>query len=497
METVAVLGLDALPFRVLDKFSEDGIAQNIFGEKEKRRAVKLTAIPPITPASWPSIMSGVNPGKHGLFSFFHYDRRTHEQKLVTAYELEHPRIHEMLSFEGVESFVLNPIPDYPLLPSRRARIIANLFFTPDPRSHPAGLHERYFDGMRWPPKRNPGYYKEYLSHVLGLVEDLAREKPPLAWINVNFPDAIYHKFPETIDKPSKVRKLWDIVDKIASTLRQEFDHVLVVSDHGFRIFKYRVNVNDILERHGYVVRAGEETERVVEEELVKAKKSGTSRINVPTWFYKLVGRLGLEPFARKVFYNYIRPLYSKLTGKTLVVRSGASIDLHASKAYMPYGGAYGVYLKPGVNIDEVMSVLKKYRGLLVWRREEVYSGPHVGRGPDIVLVGDHENGYVLGPARLIGEVYTRTDYPGHDMWGVVIPVSGFDNINWDIVRDQGIPNSLVTPLIQCTLGLPVSHMVDHMGKLTDLCGGAAVRRKNYLGKFLISKKIALRRTSFK
>ncbi len=481
--SVAVLGLDALPYWVLPKLREEGLAPTITGGEAR----PLRAIPPITPASWPSILSGVNPGKHGLFSFFHYNRETHEQELVSAHILEHPRIHEMLSYEGIESFMLNPIPDYPLLPARRAKVLANLFFTPKPASHPRGLHEKYYIGLEWPPQRDPGYYEKYLEATLSLAEDLVREKPRLVWLTVNFPDAIYHKLPDTVNKPGKVSKLWRLADRIARVLKDNYDYTFVVSDHGFRIFKYRVNVNDILESHGYVVRSKEETEKVVEEELVKTKSSGTARINVPTWLYRLIGRLGLEPFARKVFYRMVRPMYMKITGKTLVVRSGWSIDYSSSKACMPYGGAYGVYLKPGVSREEVVSVLRKYKGLHVWLSEEIYSGPYMERGPDIVLVGDHENGYVLGPARIVGEPYTKTRYPGHDMWGVLAQIGG-EQLR---LPEGEVPNTLLTPLVQCLIGAPVSHMVDNKSLIEQICPGD-VRYRNYLGKFLVSKRIALR-----
>jgi len=487
---VAVVGLDALPFWLLRRLNEEGLAPNIAGGKELGRAHALRAIPPITPASWPSIMSGVNPGKHGLFSFFHYDRSTYEQRLVTALDLEHPRIHEMLSYDGIDSFVLNPIPDYPLLPARRAKIIANLFFAPDPVSRPSDLHDKYFGGIAWPPERKPEYYKEYMERVLALAEDLARDGPPLVWLNINFPDAIYHKLPDTIENPSRLSPLWGIADRIVKTLRQSYDNVLIVSDHGFRVFRYRVNINDILARHGLVVRAAEETEEVVEEKLIAARRVKTARLNVPTWLYKIIAGLGLEPLARKVFYNVVRPIYSRLTGKTLVVRSGASIDYSRSKACMPFGGAYGVYVKDPSLRGRVLEILRGYRGIIVWPSEEVYRGPYTGRGPDIVVIGRHEEGYVLGPARLMGHVYTRTRYPGHDMWGVFIPVQGFEEL--DLAGAAELPNSVVAPLVQCVMGLPISHIADDVELIERICGRRPVRR-NYLGKFRVSKNLALRR----
>ena len=89
--------------------------------------------------------------------------------------------------------------------------------------------ERYFSGLPWPPGRNPDYYKEYMERVVGLAEDLARDGPPLVWLNVNFPDAIYHKLPDTVEKPWKVSRLWFLADRIVRALKGGFDNVLIVS----------------------------------------------------------------------------------------------------------------------------------------------------------------------------------------------------------------------------------------------------------------------------
>ena len=113
-----MLGLDALPYWLVGRLREEGFLPSILGGGPL--ILPLEAVPPITPASWPSIMSGVNPGKHGIFSFFHWDRVERRARLSSAVDLEHPRIHEMLSYEGVPSLAVNPIPDYPLLPARRA-----------------------------------------------------------------------------------------------------------------------------------------------------------------------------------------------------------------------------------------------------------------------------------------------------------------------------------------------------------------------------------------
>jgi predicted AlkP superfamily phosphohydrolase/phosphomutase len=125
---IAVLGLDAFPYCLLQKASESGVAPFIFNNKTVTNGKRLSCIPPVTPASWPSMMSGVNPGKHGIFSFLSFDRKTTKSYFNTAVNLEHPRIHEIMSYEGLSSIMINPIPDFPLLHASKSVIISNLFF---------------------------------------------------------------------------------------------------------------------------------------------------------------------------------------------------------------------------------------------------------------------------------------------------------------------------------------------------------------------------------
>ncbi len=486
LSRLAVLGLDALPYWLLPRLAEEGLAPTIASQSTLPKARRLEAVPPITPASWPSITTGVNPGKHGLFSFFHHDKETGETRLVTAALLEHPRLHEMLGFEGRRSLAVNPIPDYPLLPARHSTVLANLFFTPRPVSRPPGLHERYFQGL-FPPERTPGFYEAYMEALAGFLEDQLRDPPDFALVIVNFPDAIYHKYPETIGDPSRASRLWRLADRLARLLLDAYGNLLVVSDHGFRLHKWRVNVNDILYRHGLAAPARGEAEESVVEAHARERGLETRRIVVPSRLYHLVARLGLEPIARKAFYNIVQPMVARLTGRALVVRAGRSVDPAASRAYMPFGGAYGVYVK-GADPVEVARIIDSYRGVRAAPASRYYHGPYASRGPDVVVLADHEEGYDLGPARIMGTVYTRTRYPGHDLWGVLIPILEDDALDAESLPGT-LPNHAVAPIAQCILGAPVSSWADY--DPAPHCR-RPLERRDYTGKWRIAKRLALR-----
>jgi len=483
-ETVGVLGLDALPYWYIDKLREWGQTPHL--TKILENSARLECLPPITEASWPTILTGVNPGKHGLFSFFHVDRATRERRLAHAWDLEHPRIHEMLSFNKLKSIMINPIPDYPIIPVKNSIIVSNLFFNPTPSSHPRQIYEKYFAGIRASRDEDyDGYMSEYIESIQRLIDD--EGDVSLAWVTLNFPDYLFHKKPELLKSPRHASRLWKLVDGLAKQMLDTYDSVFVVSDHGFRMFDYRVNVNDILYRHGYVAVSERDEEKPLVDLLARQKGARTKKVKVPKTLYMIIARLGLEPLARKAFPVFAR-LYEKVTGVRPVVRSGYSIDYMRSRAYMPEGGTYGVYIfDESVDKGELIEILRGYKGLKVWDSHEVYEGPYVERGPDIVVVGDHENGYVLGPARLMGTIYLKTKYQSHDLWGVFAAHTSDGSIE-DAIKAKTLRNTIVTPLIMCHMGVPLSKYSDDLDLLGSLCR-RDVRTMDYTMKFRIVKRL--------
>lgn len=129
-QRLAVLGLDGCSWEYLSKAINSGYMPTIKDiiNNAKIKAY-LRAFPPCTPSSWSSIMTGVNPGKHGIFDFMYFDKTKKKYRLANTLDLEHPRIHEIFSFNGLKSIVINPIPSYPLFKLKNIIQISHMFFT--------------------------------------------------------------------------------------------------------------------------------------------------------------------------------------------------------------------------------------------------------------------------------------------------------------------------------------------------------------------------------
>ncbi len=263
---VSVLGLDGCSWKYLSKLVNAGIVPNLKSLINRGFKANLRALPPSTPPSWSSILTGVNPGKHGIFDFMFFNRSNFKERLTTSLDLEHPRIHEMLSMLGVKSIMINPIPSYPLIKVRNSVIITHKFFAPKLQWHPKRVRKyvKYLEGLN-------GKFRDFdeaLEHAiedvnayLGLIHDLlSNEEWSLFWLNLNYPDSYLHLIDDdsvfTTVHPYEA-KLFSLIDKLVRVMKDSSDYFILVSDHGFDHFKYVININTYLHRVGLAKLASE------------------------------------------------------------------------------------------------------------------------------------------------------------------------------------------------------------------------------------------------
>jgi predicted AlkP superfamily phosphohydrolase/phosphomutase len=91
MSKLIILGFDGLEPSLLSKFWAEGRCQNLRALRDKGgyRLLQTTA-PAESPVAWASFITGMNPGKHGIFDFLHRDPETYIPKLSIA-ETRSPR----------------------------------------------------------------------------------------------------------------------------------------------------------------------------------------------------------------------------------------------------------------------------------------------------------------------------------------------------------------------------------------------------------------------
>ncbi|RLG87052.1 MAG: hypothetical protein DRO15_05390 [Thermoprotei archaeon] len=490
---IAVIGLDGLSFTYLNKLMDNGVIpymkHYIYNSSIKRN---LYAFPPVTPQSWTSIMTGVNIGKHGIYGFIMYDDQ-HNPKVFNAEMLGHPRIHEMLSLIGKKSIVINPIPTYPLYPIRKALQFSFDFFTPKPSYTPSRAKKYFrimqslFKDLSKTPEESLEIAKIHVELYLQLIEELInKEDYDLFWINLRYPDSMIHMLKDPHILSSKIFKeemeIFRNIDRIFKTLAENSLNTVIVSDHGFSIYKYVININSYLYRNGFITLRDEaQTSDEIHGSLKKYKD-----IKTISW-KKSVVRILRSPYLR-FLGRFLKNIHNRISKKPIVIRFPV-VDRRKSKAFAGTFYSFNVFVNDYNVVDSVITSLKNLPGIRgVYRKEQLFWGPYLSRLPDIYVEPWFDKGYYVFNTREIdpqnAPILSRKILPHHHPLGVFI----MKKWSYGELPDP-IPNYLVTNLIMIDLGVPISSEADGIMILRRALGKKPLVTSKYLTKWGIVMKL--------
>lgn len=493
-KNIAVLGLDGLSWRYLHKLI-DGGAMSFFRQiYRKGVSVNLYAFPPMTPPSWTSIMTGVNLGKHGIYDFFHIIN--YEQKLVNSLFLRHPRIHEMLSFINKKSIVINPVPAYPLFRLRNCIQISIDFFTPKPAVQPADYKKvlDFFEASSNSGKScNKDFnsvIKESLNKLTGYVNAieyfLSKLDPDLFWINLRIPDPYLHKAPLDI-LGNKIYpeedQVFRIIDKVIRILYENFDNLVIVSDHGFHKYRYVIELNTFLYNKGYVVSSKVRQGLRDIWEFHGSNgcvESGVTYISSTNPVIKVFMNKYTKPIG-----SWLKKLYERLSGKSIRLKF-YDIDPRLSKAYLTSSTSFAVKVNDHNILDELAMELSRVKGLRnVYLKNQLFNGPFIDILPDIYIEPDFDNGYYIGTNKISGAIVKPRTILNHHPLGV------FWIKNWDF--DGSPPNTImnfdVANIVMTYLDVPLSLSADNLKLIESITHKKVTLTSIYLNRWKLIEKI--------
>ena len=117
MRTV-IFGVDGLTFRILHPLIEQGMLPNFQRlSQEGCEAVLESKYPPITPAAWMSLATGLKPASHGAYDFWEFGEQPQSGEYQKARLLTRRRggkaIWNLLSELGKHVLVINVPMTYP------------------------------------------------------------------------------------------------------------------------------------------------------------------------------------------------------------------------------------------------------------------------------------------------------------------------------------------------------------------------------------------------
>lgn len=261
-ERAFVLGLDGLPWNLIERWSDDGSLPTFATLREEGAGGQLqSTTPPATSLAWPSIATGVWPDKHGIYAFQALDPKyTHEMN--TSRNVRQPELWKIVS----PAVVGNVPMTYPA-EGIDGKQVAGMM-TPerdDGFTHPESLANEiaeripeYEIALQW--ERYHGREDAFFSALSDLLETRSQlmrllmetEEWRLFFFVYTAPDRLQHLVWDEEVLVDHYRLLDEILDEVMDYVEEREATLYVVSDHGFGPVDRLMYLNRILEAEGYL-----------------------------------------------------------------------------------------------------------------------------------------------------------------------------------------------------------------------------------------------------
>jgi len=379
---IVIIGLDGVPYELLSRLSDDGVMPNFKDLKnEGIFKVMASSIPEVSAVSWSSIITGKNPGEHGVYGFTDLLNGSYILSFHSSLKLRAPTFWQM--DESKRYVVINLPAAYPA--QRINGVLIAGFVSPD-------LERAVYPKIYIETLKKMGYRididtgKARVSRLIlfkQLYETLeTRMKACMRlWDDVDWDllmvvftgtDRLEHFLWEAYEDKGHdqheeflgyFKAIDDAIGKINSKLNED-DNLIILSDHGMERIDVNVNVNTYLAQEGYLV---------VEDNPKKG-------------------------------YNSIK-------------RETKAFALEPSRIYLHREGKYP---RGSVTEEEEKELIQDLTDLFyqlewrgkkvvkkVYRKEEIYRGEYIDRAPDLVLMP--EKGFNLRASLFRKELF-EIDY---------------------------------------------------------------------------------------
>jgi len=436
MSRYLLIGLDGAEPSLLGPWMDDGRLPNLARIRDAGSFLPCeSTTPPATFPAWTTCVTGVNPGRHGIFDFTEQVEGAYRLRFVNSTYRRAPALWNILSEADKRVCVLGVPGTYP--PENVNGVLVSGFDSPVcQRIDPSFVYpaEAYPLVKGWPfadfqeSAIGPGWHDMALGKLMDGIERkeqiacdlLARERYDFAMVVFGESDTVSHHFWMFHDPDSPrhrpghetaIRDIYERLDVAVGNLMEAMGDdcvVGVVSDHGFGgAGTGVVHLNNWLAERGYL-RCGDEGG----ESLLKRAGMGL-----------------VPPGLRGALFRKLGPLVNRAESRS---RFGG-IDWAGTRAWseeLDYFPSVRVNLEGrepagSVSESEYYSFIKWLCDELMawevveraWPRGELYEGPYVGSAPDIVLRLALEDGYSYSCLRARGGPAVERIEPGDFVGG--------------------------------------------------------------------------------
>jgi predicted AlkP superfamily phosphohydrolase/phosphomutase len=267
-----VVGLDGTPLSLLRRLADDGtmpVVRRLVGEGSLKHMT--TTIPEISSVAWSSFMTGVNPGKHGVYGFIDLQPRSYKVYFPNFKHVKGDTLWDVLGRRGRRSVVVNVPSTYPARELDGVLISGFVAIDLAKATYPQGLVPRLkelgyqIDVDARKIKESDDALMVDVFHTLDrrrvvLRELFEKEDWDLFVGVITATDRMQHFFWEAIEDPShklhsRFKEFYAQVDEVIGWFADRVganDTLFLMSDHGFAPLSQQVYLNHWLVERGYL-----------------------------------------------------------------------------------------------------------------------------------------------------------------------------------------------------------------------------------------------------
>ncbi|MFB6178302.1 MAG: alkaline phosphatase family protein [Halorientalis sp.] len=394
--TTVVLGLDGGSFELIRPWIDEGALPTFARVTDAGVATDMqSCLPPVTCPNWQCYATGTNPGKLGVFWWEAIDRaeQTVENRSAAG---DFDGAYYWHGLDG-EVAIINLPTSYPPTETNGIHVAggpgAEQTGYTYPNSLEADLRDRYDyavhpEKMSLLSRADPD--NDCVEEIYGLIDarfdlledELERGDYELIHLTVFYLNVLQHFYWDM----DVVKRAWQRIDDRLDELLSSpaLDALFVMSDHGSNEIETTFRINTWLERNDYL-----QTETSISDTF---HQLGLTQERVRP----ILASLGVEWLARRLLPERIQMLLPDAEGSVDKSAKADVIDWERSRAVASgQGPVYVLADDPAerreiaTDLIDALDGLRDPDGKPVFDRvlpgSAVYDGPHVDRGPDIVL----------------------------------------------------------------------------------------------------------------
>lgn len=409
-----VIGIDGAAWHLLDPMIQAGVMPRLGALRERGAAGTLrSTVPTYTPPAWTSSVTGVNPGRHGVYGFIEGNAQSERQELMHSGKIRSPALWDIAGAQGARCGIYNLPLTYPPRPLDGWMVSGMM--TPGYGEHlrnfayPAELEaailtwtpgyvvdvsanyeqdwrddklaRRALDSIRQRATVLENLLDEHPVDVLFTVQEAADRLQHVYYRYLDPSDPLYEE-PDAKRLRDAVHECFAATDLIVGLLEDwagPDGGIIVCSDHGFTAWEVSVHLNALLQSWGYL------------------------KIKPVAWAMQSRAARSLVPVAKRFLP---RRFAREAKGRTF-----AAIDWDQTRAFASPIPQQGIFVNVAgrerfgsVEVTELAAIkddlVRRFEALRgpdgqpvtdrVWRSEEVFHGDALEGAPDVLpVLRDH------------------------------------------------------------------------------------------------------------